>query len=74
MLNYIFSANFLKICIYNLTLILLFREKFLRVLHENKMLKLQASAVGGGDENSQLLQSLLDDANTQISELQTENR
>ena len=50
----------------------LYREKILRLQHENKMLKLQKSS--SEDENGQLLQSMLDDANSRKNELESEVR
>ena len=44
----------------------------IRLQHENKMLKLQKSE--NDDENSQLLQSMLEDANARKSELESEIR
>ena len=40
--------------------------------HENKMLKLQQAE--NQDEQGQLLQSMLDDANARKNELESENR
>ncbi len=50
----------------------IFREKLIRLQHENKMLKLQAGE--NQDEQGQLLQSMLDDANARKNELESENR
>ena len=44
----------------------------IRLQHENKMLRLKQGE--SADENAQLLQSLLDDANARKSELESENR
>jgi protein HOOK3 len=52
--------------------ILFCREKILRLEHENKMLKLKSS--GDNDEQSQVLQTMLDDANSRKNELETEIR
>jgi len=41
-----------------------------RLQHENQLLKMQSSS----DENSQLLQSMLDDANTHKHELECQVR
>lgn len=49
-----------------------FREKLIRLQHENKMLKLNQE--GSDNEKIALLQSLLDDANLRKNELETENR
>ncbi|KAL5021996.1 hypothetical protein ScPMuIL_001151 [Solemya velum] len=48
------------------------RERFLRLQHENKMLKLKMG--GTDDEPTQVLQSMLDDANSRNNELLTELR
>lgn len=48
------------------------RERILRLEHENKMLKLKSS--GDSDEQSQLLQNMLDDSNSRKNELETEIR
>lgn len=48
------------------------REKLLRLEHENKMLKLRDT--GDNDEQSQVLQNMLDDANMRKNELETEVR
>ncbi|XP_071799501.1 protein Hook homolog 3-like isoform X1 [Asterias amurensis] len=48
------------------------REKIIRLQHENKMLKLKAGE--SSDENTQLLQSLLDDSNARRNDLESENR
>ncbi|MEE6523118.1 hypothetical protein FKM82_021850, partial [Ascaphus truei] len=48
------------------------REKLIRLQHENKMLKINQE--GSDNEQISLLQSLLDDANMQKNELETENR
>ena len=48
------------------------REKLLRLEHENKMLKLRDT--GDNEEQSQVLQTLLDDANLRKNELETELR
>ncbi|XP_053395415.1 protein Hook homolog 3-like isoform X3 [Mercenaria mercenaria] len=48
------------------------KEKILRLEHENKMLKLKSS--GDSDEQSQVLQTMLDDANSRKNELETEIR
>ena len=48
------------------------RERILRLQHENKMLKLHKSS--SEDENSQLLQTMLDDRNARNNELETEVR
>ncbi|XP_068781134.1 protein Hook homolog 3 isoform X5 [Struthio camelus] len=50
----------------------LFREKLIRLQHENKMLKLNQE--GSDNEKIALLQSLLDDTNLRKNELETENR
>jgi hypothetical protein len=44
----------------------------LRLEHENKMLKLKSSSTEGDD--SQVLQSMLDDTNSRKNELETELR
>ena len=44
----------------------------IRLQHENKMLKLKQGETA--DEKSELLQSLLDDANARKNELESENR
>lgn len=49
-----------------------FREKLIRLQHENKILKLNQE--GSDNEKIALLQSLLDDANLRKNELETENR
>ncbi|XP_025778060.1 protein Hook homolog 3 [Puma concolor] len=49
-----------------------FREKLIRLQHENKMLKINQE--GSDNEKIALLQSLLDDANLRKNELETENR
>jgi len=46
------------------------REQFIRLQHENKMLKMHSSS----SESDQLLQSLLDDANTRKNDLECEVR
>ena len=51
---------------------LYFRSKFIRLKHENKMLKLQIE--GNENEKIQVLQSMLDDLKEQKNELETENR
>ncbi|XP_022087313.1 protein Hook homolog 3-like isoform X2 [Acanthaster planci] len=48
------------------------REKIIRLQHENKMLKLKQGETT--DEKTQLLQSLLDDADARKNELESENR
>ena len=48
------------------------KEKVLRLEHENKMLKLKSSSTEGDD--SQVLQSMLDDTNSRKNELETELR
>ncbi|XP_048759175.2 protein Hook homolog 3-like isoform X2 [Ostrea edulis] len=48
------------------------KEKILRLEHENKMLRLKGS--GSEEEGSQVLQSMLDDANSRKNELETELR
>ncbi|XP_060560473.1 protein Hook homolog 3-like isoform X3 [Ruditapes philippinarum] len=48
------------------------KEKILRLEHENKMLKLKSS--GDNDEQSQVIQTMLDDANSRKNELETEIR
>ncbi|XP_075459994.1 protein Hook homolog 3 isoform X8 [Ascaphus truei] len=48
------------------------KEKLIRLQHENKMLKINQE--GSDNEQISLLQSLLDDANMQKNELETENR
>uniref|UniRef100_A0A8C1PDU8 Hook microtubule tethering protein 3 n=1 Tax=Cyprinus carpio TaxID=7962 RepID=A0A8C1PDU8_CYPCA len=48
------------------------RERLIRLQHENKMLKLAQE--GSDNEQIALLQSLLEDANSRKSELETENR
>lgn len=50
-----------------------YREKILRLEHENKMLKLRSNSTDGGD-NDQVLQSMLDDTNSRKNELETELR
>ncbi|XP_074667557.1 protein Hook homolog 3-like isoform X4 [Strix aluco] len=50
----------------------LFREKLIRLQHENKMLKLNQE--GSDNEKITLLQSLLDGTNLRKNELETENR
>lgn len=54
------------------TVFCVFREKLIRLQHENKMLKLNQE--GSDNEKIALLQSLLDDANLRKNELETENR
>lgn len=49
-----------------------FREKLIRLQHENRMLKINQE--GSDNEKIALLQSLLDDANLRKNELETENR
>ncbi|XP_067893307.1 protein Hook homolog 1-like [Heterodontus francisci] len=49
-----------------------YREKFIRLQHENKMLQLQQE--GSENERISMLQKLLDDANRRKNELETENR
>ena len=44
----------------------------LRLEHENKMLKLQSS--GESSEQSEMLQTMLDDANARKNELETDLR
>ena len=56
----------------SLVLFLYFRSKFIRLKHENKMLKLQIE--GNENEKIQVLQSMLDDLKEQKNELETENR
>jgi len=46
------------------------RERMVRLQHENQLLKMQSSS----DENSQLLQSMLDDANAHKHELECQVR
>ncbi|XP_071485069.1 protein Hook homolog 3-like [Diadema antillarum] len=48
------------------------REKLIRLQHENKMLKMKQGETA--DEQTQLLQSLLEDANARKSDLESENR
>ncbi|KAK7503948.1 hypothetical protein BaRGS_00004680 [Batillaria attramentaria] len=48
------------------------KEQLLRLEHENKMLKM--GSAGNQDEQSQVLQSQLDDANARNNELETEVR
>lgn len=48
------------------------KEKLLRLEHENKMLKLRSTSMDG--DNSQMLQSMLDDTNSRKNELETELR
>ncbi|WAR24652.1 HOOK3-like protein [Mya arenaria] len=48
------------------------KEKILRLEHENKMLRLQER--GDGGEQTQVLQTMLDDANSRKNELETEIR
>lgn len=48
------------------------KEKLLRLEHENKMLKLQNS--GESSEQSEVLQTMLDDANARKNELETDLR
>ncbi|XP_078264102.1 protein Hook homolog 1 isoform X2 [Rhinoraja longicauda] len=49
-----------------------YREKFIRLQHENKMLQLQQE--GSENERMSILQKLLDEANRTKNELETENR
>uniref|UniRef100_A0A671RZB8 Protein Hook homolog 3-like n=1 Tax=Sinocyclocheilus anshuiensis TaxID=1608454 RepID=A0A671RZB8_9TELE len=49
-----------------------FRERLIRLQHENKMLKLAQE--GSDNEQIALLQSLLEDANSRKNDLETENR
>lgn len=49
-----------------------YREKMLRLEHENKMLRMKSS--GSEEEGSHVLQSMLDDANSRKNELETELR
>ncbi|XP_060686404.1 protein Hook homolog 1 [Hemiscyllium ocellatum] len=49
-----------------------YREKFILLQHENKMLQLQQE--GSENERISVLQKLLDDANRTNNELETENR
>ncbi|XP_069794620.1 protein Hook homolog 1-like isoform X2 [Narcine bancroftii] len=49
-----------------------YREKFIRLQHENKMLRLQQE--GSEHERISILQKLLDEANRTNNELKTENR
>ncbi|XP_062920346.1 protein Hook homolog 1 [Mobula hypostoma] len=49
-----------------------YREKFIRLQHENKMLQLQQE--GSENERISILQKLLDEANRTKNELETENR
>ncbi|XP_048394584.2 protein Hook homolog 1 isoform X1 [Stegostoma tigrinum] len=49
-----------------------YREKFILLQHENKMLQLQQE--GSENERISVLQKLLDDANRTSNELETENR
>ena len=69
LVEYVSDINFLFIYI---ILHFFFREKILRLEHENKMLKLKSS--GDNDEQSQVLQTMLDDANSRKNELETEIR
>jgi hypothetical protein len=55
-----------------LTIVTVRREKFLRLQHENKMLKLEQST--SSDEQTTVLQSMLDDATSHLNETQSENR
>ena len=48
------------------------RERLIRLQHENKMLKLQRAETE--DEQGQLLQGMLDDANARKNELESEVR
>ena len=48
------------------------REKVIRLQHENKMLRMQQSDMES--EQGQLLQSMLDDANTRRNELESDVR
>ncbi|XP_041475501.1 protein Hook homolog 3-like isoform X2 [Lytechinus variegatus] len=48
------------------------REKMIRLQHENKMLKMKQGETA--DEQTQLLQSLLEDSNARKSDLESENR
>uniref|UniRef100_UPI00398F374E protein Hook homolog 1 isoform X3 n=1 Tax=Pristiophorus japonicus TaxID=55135 RepID=UPI00398F374E len=49
-----------------------YREKFIRLQHDNKMLQLQQE--GSENERISVLQKLLDDTNRTKNELETENR
>ncbi|XP_058879570.1 protein Hook homolog 3 isoform X4 [Acipenser ruthenus] len=49
-----------------------YRERLIRLQHENKILKLNQE--GSDNEKIALLQSLLEDANSRKNELETENR
>ncbi len=48
------------------------RERMIRLQHENKMLKLQKDATD--EEQAQLMQTMLDDANARKNELESEVR
>ncbi|XP_030852257.1 protein Hook homolog 3 isoform X3 [Strongylocentrotus purpuratus] len=48
------------------------REKMIRLQHENKMLKMKQGETA--DEQTQLLQSLLEDSNARKNDLESENR
>ena len=49
-----------------------FRERLIRLQHENKMLKLQRAA--SEDDQSQVLQTMIEDTNRRNSELESECR
>lgn len=49
-----------------------FREKLIRLQHENKMLKINEGATV--DKQLTIVQSMLDDARSRINELETDNR
>ena len=53
-------------------MLLIFRERLIRLQHENKMLKLKQAE--NQDEQGQLLQTMLDDANARKNELESEIR
>lgn len=74
---YLFENLFLDLIDGNINLYFVlshfyYREKILRLEHENKMLKLKSNSTESDD--SQVLQSMLDDTNSRKNELETELR
>ena len=77
MLNMIYSYKFtgghrILSFIYFLSCELIFRERILRLQHENKLLKLQRSSTT--QEETELIQTQLEDATARNSELESELR
>lgn len=72
MVNYFLGCRYWYSFFKKKIVLYVFREKLIRLQHENKMLKLNQE--GSDNEKIALLQSLLDDANLRKNELETENR